>query len=92
MYYYLVSSLKRRLINELKDSFSAHPLYEKLVNFIQNKYAFDERPQFGIVVKNSNASKVALSGDNFIGTVESHVMLAFMGKPAYPIAWIREDV
>ena len=80
MYYYLISSLKRRLILELQDSFAQHPIYSKIVPWIQNKYTFDERPQFGIVVKGSSANKVALSGDNFMGTVESHVMLAYIGE------------
>ena len=91
MYYYLVGSLKRRLVLELQDSFSQHPIYEKIVPFIQNRYAFDERPQFGIVVKGSSANKVALSGDNFMGTIESHVMLGYVGEPMYPLEWIRED-
>ncbi len=93
MYYYLISSLKRRLINELKESFAQHPIYEKIVPFIQNKYSFDERPQYGIVVKGSSANKVQLSGDNFVGVVSSHVMLAYIGTtPAYPLEWIREDL
>lgn len=92
MYYHLVGALKRRVILELRDSFSRHPIYNKLVDSIQNKYAFTERPQFGIVVKGSSANKVALSSDNFIGTVESHVMLTNVGVPAYPIEWIREDL
>jgi hypothetical protein len=91
MYYYLISSLKRRLVLELQDSFQQHPIYSKIVPFIQNKYTFTERPQFGIVVKGSNANKVALSGDNFMGTVESHVMLTYVGEPAYPLEWVRED-
>lgn len=92
MYYYLVQALKRRLVLELQDSFAKHPIYEKIVPFIQNKYAFDERPQFGIVVKGSSANKVSLSADNFIGTIDSHVMLAFVGEAAYPIEWVREDL
>jgi hypothetical protein len=92
MYFYLAQALKRRLILELKDSFSKHPIYEKIVPFIQNKYAFTERPQFGIVVKGSSANKVSLAADNFLGTIESHVMLAFVGEAAYPIEWIREDL
>lgn len=93
MYFYLISSLKRRLIEELKDSFSRHPLYKKIVPFIQNKYAFDERPQYGIVVKGSSANMVRLSGDNYLGVVSSHVMLAYIGQdPAYPLEWIREDI
>lgn len=92
MYYYLLQALKRRLVLELKDSFSNHPVYEKIVPFIQTKNAFDERPQMGIVVKSSSATKVALSADNYVGAVMSHVMLAYVGDPANPIEWVREDV
>lgn len=93
MYYYLVGALKRRLILELKDSFSRHPVYRKLVPFIQNRYAFDERPQFGIVVQGSSASKIQLDASNFVGTVLSHVMLARVGSDAcFPIEWVREDL
>ena len=92
MYYYLTSAIKRRAILELKDSFSRHPIYEKIVPFIQNKFAFTERPQMGIVVKGSSANKVALSGDNFMGNVQSYVMLAYVGASAYPIEWVREDL
>ena len=91
MYYYLTSALKRRLILELQDSFTHHPVYHKVIPFIQAKYAFTERPQFGIVLKSASANKVALAGDNFIGTVVSYVMLTNVGAPVYPIEWVRED-
>lgn len=92
MYYYLLQALKRRLVLELKDSFSQHPVYEKIVPYIENKYAFKERPQYGIVVKGSSANKVSLSADNFLGSVMSHVMLAYVGAPSYPLEWVREDL
>jgi hypothetical protein len=92
IFYYLTQSVKRRLILELKDSFSRHPVYEKVVPFIQNKFGFTERPQFGIVVKNATANRVALSADNFLGTINSHVMLAHLQHPAYPLEWVREDL
>ena len=92
MYYYLVSALKRRLILELQDSFSRHPLYRKITPWIQNKFAFKERPQFGLVVKGSSANKVQFSPDNFIGTIQSHVMLAHVGQPVHPLEWVREDL
>lgn len=91
MYYHLLSALKRRVVLELQDSFSRHPVYEKLVPFIQNKFAFDERPQFGIVVKGSSGNKAQLSADNFVGVVTSHVMLAYFDKPAFLLEWVRED-
>lgn len=92
MYYYLVQALKRRLILELKDSFGRHPVYQKITPFIQNRFSFEERPQYGIVVKGSSTSKVVLSGDNFVGNLQSHVMLAYVGQEANPIEWVREDL
>lgn len=93
MYYYLTAALKRRLILELKDSFSRHPVYRKIVPFIQNRYAFDERPQFGIVVQGSSANKIQLDASNFVGTVLSHVMLAQVGSErVFPLEWVREDL
>lgn len=92
MFYNLVNSLKRRIILELQDSFSRHPIYEKIAPNIQNKYSFEQRPQFGIVVKGSSANKVQLSADNFKGTVHSHVMLGYVGAPTYPLEWVREDL
>lgn len=92
MYYYLTQALKRRLVLELKDSFSRHPVYEKVVPYIQNRYSFKERPQFGIVVKGSSANKIQLSADNFMGSVMSHVMLAYVGAPKYPLEWVKEDL
>lgn len=93
MYYYLVGSLKRRLILELQDSFSRHPIYRKITPFIQNRFSFSERPQFGIVVQGSSANKVQLDASNFLGTVQSHVMLARVGgEPVFPLEWVREDL
>jgi hypothetical protein len=91
MYYNLISALKRRLVLELQDGFSKHPVYEKAVPFIQNRYAFSERPQFGIVVKGSSANKVQLSSQNFLGIVTSKVMLANVEKPAFLLEWVKED-
>ena len=92
MYYYLTDALKRRLILELRDSFSTHPVYRKITPYIQNRFSFEERPQYGIVVKGSSANKVSLSPDNFLGTIQSHVMLAYVGEPASPLEWVREDL
>ncbi len=92
MYYYLVGALKRRLILELQDSFGRHPVYRKLAGFIQNRQAFEERPQFGIIVQGSSANKVQLDASNFIGTVQSHVMLAQVGPATFPLEWVREDL
>jgi hypothetical protein len=76
---------------ELKDAFSKHPAYQKVVPYIQNKYAFDERPQFGLVVKGVSSNKIQLSSENFVGTVTSKVMLAHYEAPSYLLEWVRED-
>lgn len=80
------------MILELKDSFSSHPVYRKITPFIENRFSFNERPQYGIVVKGSSANKVALSSDNFVGTIQSHVMLAYVGQAQFPLEWVREDL
>lgn len=92
MYGYLLSPLKRRILLELQDSFTKHPVYHKVVPFIQNRYAFDERPQFGIVLKGASATPVQLAADHHLGTVVSHVMLAYFGEPVFPLEWVREDM
>ena len=65
--------------------------------FIQDKFAYEERPNAGIVVKNASASKVQWAADNFVGTVTSYIQKAnladddgnrFLGNS---IEWIRED-
>lgn len=91
MYYNLVNTLKRRLILELQEGFSKHPQFEKIVPFIQNKSAFDERPQHGIVVKGSSSNKVQLSANNYLGVISSRVMLAYMEKQSHLLEWVRED-
>lgn len=92
MYYYLVQALKRRLILELQDSFSAHPVYRKIVPWIQNRFAFDERPQFGIVVTGASQNKVQFDPSNFIGHLQSYVMLAKAdAQNVNPLEWVRED-
>ena len=92
MYFYLTGALKRRLILELQDSFCRHPVYSKIVPFIQDRYSFDERPQFAIIITGASANHVRLSADNFIGTVMSHSMLAYVGQPVYPLEWVRDNV
>lgn len=83
--------MKRRLILELRDSFAAHPVYNKIVDQIQPKYSFAERPQMGIVVKGASANKVVMAADQFLGTLHSYVMLAYVGAPTFPIEWVVED-
>ena len=90
MYNYLVNATKNRLILELKDVFSKHPIYKTLE--IYNRFPYSERIQEGVIVKNSSASRVPLSADNFQGTVQSYVTFAKHSNfPGLSIEWVRED-
>lgn len=91
MYVRLIGVMRRWLIEEVKDVFSKHPLYRKVVPYVQNKFSFEERPQYGVVVKSPSANKVALAADNFLGEISSHVMLAYLQKQSFPLEWVRED-
>lgn len=92
MYYFLTEATKRRFILELRRFWQYHPKYRDLVEHIQGKYSFRERPSYGIILKTSSANHVQLSADNYLGVVQSYVMLArYKDKPGLSIEWVRED-
>lgn len=92
MYYFLTAQIQRKITEELRKYWQYHPKYQDLVNNIEGKYSFNERPQQGIVLKNSAGNQVQLAADNFQGTVQSYVYLAHVeGKPNLSVEWVRED-
>lgn len=98
MYYFLTAALKERILTELRFFWARHPRYRStdgtldLVNHIQGKYRFDERPQRSIILKTSSANHVTMAPDNFIGHLESHVMLAKIpGKDGFTVEWVKEN-
>tara|TARA_B100000424_G_scaffold192206_1_gene149815 strand:- start:1267 stop:2379 length:1113 start_codon:yes stop_codon:yes gene_type:complete len=94
MFQHLTLAVRDRVIKELRDFWSDHPRYPDFAQNIQGKYSFDERPQFGMVVRTGGANNVVLSPDNFIGTVEGYVSLARVPDKPYSgsIEWVREDI
>lgn len=92
MYFQLTEALKRRMIIELRRYWKDHPKYQDLVDNIQGKFSFRERPQTGIIVKTGSASTVGLASDNFVGTIHSYVSLAKIGNYlGQALEWVRED-
>lgn len=90
MYFWLINSTKKRLIEELRDSFSKNPYYSKIE--IQDKFSFKERPQFALVVKGSSGDRIVLSPQNFVGVVKSYCLAATIeNHPGSFLEWIRED-
>ncbi len=92
MYFHLTSSLTDKFIHELRQFWQYHPKFRGMVDNIQGKYSFKERPQQSIVVKTSGGSHVSLSPDHYKGMVMSYVYLAKrVGKPGLSVEWVRED-
>lgn len=92
MYYFLTQQIQRKFVEELRRYWAYHPKYKDIVEHIQGKYSFRERPQFGIVLKNSAGNQVQLAADNFQAHVHSYVYKAFVDNfPNVSIEWVRED-
>jgi len=90
MYNYLVNAAKNRLILELRNAFDKHPIFKTLE--IYNRFPYNERIQEGVIIKNSSANRVALSADNYQGTVFGYTTYAkHSNYPGLSIEWVRED-
>lgn len=84
--------MKRRFVGELRRYWSQHPKYRDIVDHIQGKYSFRERPSYGIIVKTGSGTRVDLSADNYVGIVNSYVFLTrYKEYPGIALEWIRED-
>jgi len=89
-YFHVITATRRRVIDDLREVFARHPVYQKVE--IQDKYAFDERPQYAIIVQNSSVGRVQLAADNFLGNMVSFVKLARVAdSPGLFLEWVRED-
>lgn len=77
---------------EIRRLWQYHPRYPDLVDHIQGKYSFRERPSYGIVVKTSSGNRVDLSADNYLGVIESYVYTTkVQNYPGVAVEWVRED-
>jgi len=93
VYFQLTDSIQRRFIRELRFFWSLDPKFkDEIVEHIQGKYSFRERPQTGIVLKNSSGNQTQLAADNFQGHVVSYCTVAAVDNaPGLAIEWVRED-
>ncbi len=88
----LIGPTKKRLIEELRQILYAHPRYREDSQNVQNKFAFKQRPQRGIIVNNASADRVRLSADNYVGRLSSFVMQAMVGNHAgTSVEWVMEN-
>lgn len=92
MFHYLTLEVRNLVIEELRKYWADHPRYPELAHNIQGKYSFDQRPQFGMIIKTNGANNIAMSSDNFLGTVRGLVYLAKTKKLQYgSIEWVKEN-
>ena len=92
MYFTLSEALKRRFIYELQRYWQYHPRHRDIVNSIQGKFSFEERPQRGIVVRAAGGNRFDLSADNYVGMLQSYVYLTKVSRyPGLAVEWVRED-
>ncbi len=91
MYQRLMYAIKRRILDESEDAFKEHPAFSEKVR-VYNKFPYDERVQFGIILRNASSSLIRLSADNFMSDLYSHVKIAKQGThPGIAIEWVREN-
>lgn len=92
MFFQLTGYTKRKVISALREFWANQPGYDFLVDNIQGKYSFKERPHHAIIVKAGGGDPVMLAADNKIGVMKSRVFLArvpnYLGASAL---WVRED-
>ncbi len=93
MFYQLTEALKNRFILELRKYWQYHPKYrDDLVDHIQGKFSFKERPQYAIIVKTGSANRFNLSADNYVGVHYSYIFNAKAeGFPGVALEWVQED-
>lgn len=68
-----------------------HPAFsEKVV--VYNKFPYEQRVQFGVVLRNSSASQIRMSADNYLADLLSHLRLASSdNRPGTSIEWVKEN-
>lgn len=87
----LLFGMKRRILDEIRDGFNRHPAFSKKVE-IYNKFPYEERLQYGVVLRNASGSQIRLSADNYLGDSVSHVRLARESNyVGLGIEWVREN-
>ena len=91
MYQNLLTAVKTKILHEVEDSFNFHPAYANKV-IVSHKYPYQERIQFGVILRNTSASMVRTSADNYMADTISHIRLAKANNyPGLAIEWAREN-
>jgi len=91
MFNNMLFGLKRRIIDEIEGAFLNHPAFADKVK-VTNKFPYTERVQYGVIIRNSSASQMRMSADNYLADQWSHVRLARTGNyPGLALEWVKEN-
>lgn len=91
MYQNLLFGVKRRILTEVEGAFHNHPVFSPKVE-VKNKFPYNERVQYGVILRNTAASQIRMSADNYMADITSHVRLIRVKTyPGTSIEWVKED-
>ena len=91
MYQNLLFGVKRRILDEVEKAFENHPQFSAKVE-VKNKFPYEERIQYGVILRNTSASYIRMSADNYMADILSHVRLAKEKTSVNTsIEWVKEN-
>lgn len=91
MYQNLLFGVKRRILTEVEGAFQNHPVFSPKVE-VKNKFPYNERVQYGVILRNTAASQIRMSADNYMADITSHVrLIRVKGCPGTSIEWVKEN-
>ena len=91
MYQNMLFALKKRMLDEVERAYLKHPAYSEKVK-VYHKFPYEQRVQYGAILRNTNASQVRMSADNYMADISSHVRLCRVDNyPGLSIEWVREN-
>jgi hypothetical protein len=86
----LLTAVKRRVMYELRSSINEH--YNFKGTEVYHKFPYTERPERGVVLRNTSSSRIKLSPDDFAYTMKSYVSLARAeNHPGRFMQWVWEN-
>lgn len=83
---------KHRLIDEINDVLSTHPVYKDSVRAVARMHANKERAQQAVYIGQASATRIRQAPDDYVNRLQSFVsMFNINNKPSTSIEWVWED-
>lgn len=89
---WLIGPTKKTIIREVRRILYGHPRFRQYSENVFNKFQMEDRPSRGVIVNAASSDKVDLASDNYMGRLESFVMLTRVGNsPNTTLEWVKEN-